>query len=392
MQKFLSWFLPVVVVCAIMFIFSPFQDTHWPKWFVFYICAAAGMGIYYGCRIHSSVGLLVASTIFSGSMAFANRLAYAQVHLVEQIDIANVASKATLCFLIMIWFAERLSLKVMWSLVNAYIAVCVAHCFYAMYQIATLKPPLTFPATNGFLPNISMGPSMLAMLLPIVIWKAMGTKEKNYRRMYWAVVALFILMNYLHQSSISYAAIVASVVTLVFCTMTIIFGKFRAFAGGVVLTALLIPIGAMFDNTWTNFTQINRFKYWPMFFNWWWENASHAFGTGTGTFRHIGPVIQTMNPKYEEGWWLWAHNDWLQIMFECGIIGVVAAFCVGLVAIGRAYRSMHFGLVAALVSTGVVMAGNYPLRLAEFSTLVMLLVGIAFKMDTENLKDGDFDF
>jgi hypothetical protein len=389
MQKHLTNLLCLAVVCAVVLIFSPFADSHHPKWLSFHLVTSIAVTIYFWRKYHWSLGVTVFATMFSGSMAFANRWMYSGLHVVEQIDIANIAAKATLTFLLLIIIADKLKLKAIWSLINAYIVVCFFHCRYVFYQLI-FKPELTLTGSTGFLPNISMGPSMLAMLLPITVWRTLDrTVSKNMRIFYGASAALFIILTYIEQSSISYAAIVASQATLIFCVLSIIFGFWRSALVAGALVALMIPVGIIFDDEWAGFLSISRFQFWPMYFNWWKENASLLFGTGTGTFRHIGPVIQTLKQKDVGEWWLWAHNDWLQILFEVGILGALASLSLFITCIVRAYRAYMFELVAALVAMLVVMAGNYPLRLAEFATLVMLLLAGAMKLGPARRASGD---
>lgn len=365
-------------VCALFIIFSPFEDTHWPKWASFHLLIAVWLGVWYAGKHHWTVGFLLFTTILSGARAFSIRDLYSNLHLVEQVDLSSMAAKATLAFVLLLMVAERLSLPSIMSLLNSYIVVCLGHCLYVLWQRYVIE--IGYNQDTGFLPNVSMGPSMLAILFPLALWWWWQNRDNARKTLYATACVLFLTIIYLHQSSIPYAALVAGVATLAACVLVQVYGWSRVLPVVLIGVVLAIMAGGYFDKDWFTFYETPRFKYWPLFMRWWWENSPHWLGSGTGTFRHMGPIIQYRSQQGIGEWWIWIHNDWLQVLFETGYIGVLSALSLLLTAIMRAYRSCRFELVAALVALVVVSAGNYPLRLAEFSFLVMLLLAAAMKL------------
>ena len=91
-------------------------------------------------------------------------------------------------------------------------------------------------------------------------------------------------------------------------------------------------------------------------------------------------MIQTQIQVEVGWWWLWAHNDWLQILFETGVLGLTASVLVLLSAFWRAIALGHDGLVGSLVAVSVVSFGNYPLRLAEFAVVVTIIMSAALRL------------
>jgi hypothetical protein len=70
----------------------------------------------------------------------------------------------------------------------------------------------------------------------------------------------------------------------------------------------------------------NRMKFWAPYIIWWLEKANPWVGTGLGSFEWISA---TQNIRQLDGRSrMWLHSDWLQILFETGIVGFLASFAL----------------------------------------------------------------
>ena len=67
-----------------------------------------------------------------------------------------------------------------------------------------------------------------------------------------------------------------------------------------------------------------------------------------------------------------AHNDWLETLYEYGVLGYVA-LAWGLWSL---WPAMHGGspFVGMLIGAGVAMTLNFPLRVAPTATLALVAV------------------
>jgi hypothetical protein len=103
-----------------------------------------------------------------------------------------------------------------------------------------------------------------------------------------------------------------------------------------------------------------RIRFWQEFFEWWRDAGFYFTGTGIGTFEWLGPAITSMHGRTQVV--LQMHNDYLQMLFEGGIVGLglLIAFCavlfkralhrstrmlalfVGTLAFGLTYHPLHF--------------------------------------------------
>lgn len=134
--------------------------------------------------------------------------------------------------------------------------------------------------------------------------------------------------------------------------------------------ALLIAISAAVVKS-NVYTALSRYDAWPMFLGFWNQNFSPWFGSGLGTFKFWGPASQIQNHFQEGQYWLWAHNDWLQIYLELGYVGAALALATWGFALWK--TRTRFFLQASILSLGVVMCGNYPLHVAPFAFFIWMI-------------------
>lgn len=365
----------VLFFMASWFFFSPFDDTHWPKWMMFFYLSSITLGwvgFKYTRRIE--VGFLAAAIALSGSYAMADRRAFDQMHLISQIDIMGHAARAMLVFFICSVFSIFFQTH---RLIRPLIAVTAINTLLSVFQGYVLGLPNYL--SSGFLPNSSMHASMIAIVLPLAIFDFFGSSEAWFRR----ICAAFILASPLaiihSESSIGFMAYIVAIAAYGFLLLKHFTGARFAFVFSTVILLVFASFGTYIDPQWSSFTQISRFKLWPAIPDYWLDHGSLWVGVGLGSFRHFGSVIQTATQVEVGHWWLWAHNDWLQILFETGLLGFTSALLVFVAAMWSAYRA-NLGLFVSLISIGVVSFGNYPLRLAEFAVVVTIILSAALKL------------
>lgn len=129
-----------------------------------------------------------------------------------------------------------------------------------------------------------------------------------------------------------------------------------------------------------------RYDIWPIWLQWWYGSWSGVywtpghfnplFGSGGGTARYWGPYVQIKEGFKTNTLLLFAHNDWLQILLEHGLVGLVLGAWVFGMALKRVWgRPILFG---RLVCFGICAFGNYPLRVAPTALLALWLFGEAY--------------
>lgn len=99
------------------------------------------------------------------------------------------------------------------------------------------------------------------------------------------------------------------------------------------------------------------------------------FGSGGGTAKFWGPAAQVAAKFRVDVTEMFTHNDWLQVFFEYGILGLVLVSWVYFDALKSSWNRSW--LFSGLVCFGVLALGNYPLHIAATSILVWWLMAEA---------------
>ncbi len=179
-----------------------------------------------------------------------------------------------------------------------------------------------------------MGAGLLAVLLPMTwgfLISSLSMRKRASRNWRWLI--------YIIPATVTLLAIVktkASVPWGVFGTATASFLVSRsrkptiACLGTVTIALCLIALGQRLlgPTFWDN---NQRFDIWRMAWDWFQMHAYPSVGQGYGVFQVLLPLEQLVTGHLGNDAFLWLHNDWLQLGFEGGYVGM---FCVYL-ALGR---------------------------------------------------------
>lgn len=163
--------------------------------------------------------------------------------------------------------------------------------------------------------------------------------------------------------------------------------KYVALAGAVCLACGLISSGEyLFNSSY-------RFTAYKVFLAEWWERGMILFGTGAGTFAPMVPQMQAkhsfmMNWDGEGHVWLAAHSDWLQCLFELGIVGLVLYAGLFIQTTKRLYTQSNHALLSILCGIAATALFNYPFRYSVFGILAVVIVFKSLK----NEVGGDINF
>lgn len=128
----------------------------------------------------------------------------------------------------------------------------------------------------------------------------------------------------------------------------------------------------------------NRFEMWRFFLGKWNIPINWVFGTGYGTFGVFSTNLQRAFHMHEDGWWIWIHNDWLQVMFETGFVGLLLILATYVVAGSKLFLEGKREELVSFLLYGGMMTFNYPNHLAPTALFGAWLVCGALHSDAPN--------
>ncbi len=134
--------------------------------------------------------------------------------------------------------------------------------------------------------------------------------------------------------------------------------------------ALLLSTPAIIYFPWKHLLQDHmlRIKMWTTYLGHWWEVAPMFIGFGHDTFRFRGPHFEIEGKRFA-----WAHNDWLEFLFDYGFVGLSFALAVYFFLLYRSRSDTK--IFSALLGFGVCMFFYSPLRVITgqiiFATIIL---------------------
>lgn len=164
---------------------------------------------------------------------------------------------------------------------------------------------------------------------------------------------LVLLAIIVSKSSTPLGAFILGIVALN-CT------NLRRVAGAISASALLLGIGYYLDPEL--FNPQGRLEAWQIFMTVWAEKFSILFGSGPGTFSSLAIETQLLQNYMVGHYYLFMHNEWLQILYETGLVGLCFSVVIFTKALYNSYRRQDHYTVAALVSLGSASLLVFPLR------------------------------
>lgn len=377
-MQFVVTLLVIILACA-----NYYGDVHWGPWFAVLFMASVAFAKWVTQRSHWSAGLCVFWSLFSGLFVFAfwknhywgnpSNIVVILHDLGAQAYAAMFACAFLVASLTKKQFAHVLDGFAFVGFFQGIIFLLVVESSY-IWPFGLVHFPEVFKleaGLQGLFGNTSMAACVSAMTLPLIF-------EREVFRWKWLrvmAVVLALCVVYVAQSSMGFLILMISVGAYFFAKTPIVTRKLQ-YAGLAILATIVL--GQLFDYQFFQLSKIDRFKAWEVFFGYFKDQVPKVTGAGNGSFWFLGPVMQ-MGAKLpnDQGYWVWAHNDWLQLLYEQGVtgflIGLNLLFCV------LKYSFKNPVIFACAAAYAFLCFGMYPTNLAFTGVFGMVLVRAAFR-------------
>lgn len=339
-------------------------------------------------RIHWSVFLPVASTLLHFCF-----YGFGRFSLIDEfnrftrpgIKLGVFFSGAA--FLFYILFFSQLQRKHLKHLIAGLSLAVIADAFYVIYQWVAGYNENT---RGGFLGYPGMNGCFMAMGLPLIM-------NLTPRFLRYILISAIVLAVSLSNSSVPFG-VLAVVLGAWFFVSKIRYKKLIASVSlvGALIGGYFVLGDTLLDDSSRLITYREYLKFWAS--DEYRIQGTHTiiasqplqmiFGWGNGTFISYGPMIQRetgAGMTFEQGMAIgtvfWAHSDWLQLLFEQGIVGLMGVLIMYFLALKRSYRMTNKSVFVGLLAFAACALLDYPAHLAPTSILGMTLILFALRKE-----------
>ena len=343
-------------------------DSYWPGWASFWLFAIVIASHFLIKKFHFSLGLFA---LWDMLRSWSNVSLRTSVYLdlppslrpsVSAISFDHLFTVMSGIFLCV--FAKRRHL---------------AGVFVSLYAFAFLHTIvlaielfLQIPGSDkgGFLGNHSMGSTFTACFLPIALLALLRGSRLWLHFAYMALAGWVIMASGSSQALLTLGASVFIVLA------HFLWSRPKWLFTASIAAGLGVLAGVIFHES--GFSNA-RFDGWVIFLQFWGDNFNRFVGSGPGTFAIFGPISQDLSRFYVGRWWLWAHNDWLQLMLESGFIGSILFLVLYLSALLKSFRGRNLEVLALLIAFGLSGICQYPTKIAISSISSWAVLLCAFR-------------
>jgi O-antigen ligase len=232
--------------------------------------------------------------------------------------------------------------------------------FHTLFLLAILDAILVLFKIPGLFNASSMDACFLALMLPLFI----------YNRFYVASVLIAAAILFTKSATPIFMFVAYGFIVLWYWNKKLLW-----------LSAVPILLGAIFLKEFLYYPA-DRLQVWGDVFPKWVSTFNIWLGSGSGTYKVLGPVFQTEGVTTSI--FYFTHNEYLQIFFEQGLVGLV----LGLWVTGRYFiRSTNPLSKISLSGFAVCSLTQYPFRFALTAFLFIYVIRLIIE-EERILEDG----
>lgn len=220
--------------------------------------------------------------------------------------------------------------------------------------------------SKGILTGVSFEPGVFAIMSPWFMSLALGSTYIG-AMVFGSSMLILTLFWIIWQKSMT------GIMVLAVCVLAWIWkNRWRHSWQNFILLIMVVGLGAVgvafIISHNKDFSSINpRYDAWNLHMHFWWDKIDHFFGQGLGSYQWTAPFLMVKKWAY-----ISLHNDYLQILFETGFLGLSAFLLICSSILWRSLRSPV--LFPMVVGALTFMWSYYPLHVGFTQIMFLFLV------------------
>lgn len=377
----MTWIMSHLGAFFIVFFtaFFSYGNNYWwyswgLKWFIMISVLTLALGVTLIRRVHWSLVPAFLSTSLSAIWVFAMRdNQYQGYTILDILALGKASAYGLVSFILLAAFFSTAKKNTLLALENALGWLCSISTVCVIWQFML---GIDSYHRGGFIGNASMNGCLIAFTYPFLTMRRY--RLDSLFGEIWAFIwcVLPVLAVFLTGASMAVGTMGAVLMAYLFSSMASRYSlKLRlTVSAGAMLVSLLGGYVLWGKELWN---PSGRFLIWKEAIKWWYGHYNIWFGTGAGTTSILLPYIQRQTNLEIGQWFLWFHNEWAQILFEQGIVGLLSFILLGWYTVKFAAGRVY--LISALAGYIICSIGNYPAHMPLHALIGMALVAMAFK-------------
>lgn len=243
-----------------------------------------------------------------------------------------------------------------------YSARWVIETLHSMYELlAFITALLALSRHYGALGVYSLDSCLVALLIPSVALRKGPFTPVQFMR--GALMAAAVLLS-------QYGATGIFMLVAILIAHAVL--QVRRSVATWVIPSVVFTLGLGFFFQGKQLLQgSGRAQIWKASMDWWRANADLLSGTGLGTFQILGVGIQAKAGLKESA--IYMHNEYLQLLFESGYLGLLVSLMLFLLCLYRTYKTRSW-VFLSLAALSVMSLTQSPFRLTLVGVYVALLL------------------
>lgn len=200
---------------------------------------------------------------------------------------------------------------------------------------------------GGIVGNASISAGLMVAMLPIIV---------SSKRDWWAVL-LVLISVFLSRSSIAFGMLG------LYSVFTLLPRGRLGFQSAMIAVFSLLAIAKVSAGSQL-LNDSDRFRIWRyMIVDRWAHPDNVPFGMGLGTYHVFSINLQNTEKAAKAGistnyTWNTFHNEFLQMLFECGVVGFFLLCLTYLIALFKTLLALEFDLALSVILFGAYMSLN----------------------------------
>lgn len=375
----------------ITFYFYPanyWRSVWWDKWFLVMAACTVFWAYKLGRRFHWSVGTLSLVILMSALWGYGWRPAYAGLDFDQQLAIKEIGAYTYASFTILSLLAYFSDAEMFDTAVKFTAGICLLNASYINGQWLWHIPA---QARGGFFGNPSMSGCLLAFSLPLLMSRIRAGEDALMAFFDITCVLVVLTAIFLTGASQPVGVLLVVVVAIWTRSMRPCLSDFLAGAFLITIACLTLLMFSTYRLHEGIFDSSGRFFVQHQGLVWWWKYGNHWLGMGTGLTQILLPLIQREAlPQVVQAQhldlYMWFHSDWLQLLFENGVVGLASGLVMYGCALRIAWRKAPW-LFASVVGVGATALFNFPVHFPMHALIAVFIFAMAF--DRKYLLDAN---